>query len=241
MGAHQIAPERTIVGFSVQRRHDEDEPEASSREETPTIERMHEHMERPECLLGATYQIKPPVTDHSIFVTINDVLLNQGTAFESRQPFEVFVNSKNMDQFQWVVALTRIISAVFRKGGNYAFLVDELRSVFDPRGGYFKPGGVYMPSVVAEIGEVIERHLEAVHAYNERLHQSSTAIQSQEVQGGVSEENTIEETQASENHQLDQKGKPLEGAIQCPKCFRHMMVIIDGCKTCLNCGDSSCS
>jgi hypothetical protein len=85
-------------------------------------------------------------------VTINDIVLNEGTEHESRRPFEVFINSKNMDHFQWIVALTRIMSAVFRKGGDVTFLVEEMKAVFDPRGGYFKAGGVYMPSIVAEIG-----------------------------------------------------------------------------------------
>ncbi|MGH8189966.1 MAG: NrdJb, partial [Rhodanobacteraceae bacterium] len=82
-----------------------------------------------------------------------------GTEFEMRRPFEIFINSKNMDHFQWIVALTRIMSAVFRKGGDVTFLVEELKAVFDPRGGYFKAGGVYMPSIVAELGNIIETHL----------------------------------------------------------------------------------
>ena len=81
-----------------------------------------------------------------MYVTINDIVLNAGTEHELRRPFEIFINSKNMDHFQWIVALTRIMSAVFRKGGDVTFLVDEMKAVFDPRGGYFKAGGVYMPS-----------------------------------------------------------------------------------------------
>jgi len=123
---------------------------------------MHEKVERPEMLLGSTYKIKTPLSAHALYVTINDIVLNPGTAHELRRPFEIFINSKNMDHFQWIVALTRIISAVFRKGGDVTFLVDELRSVFDPRGGYFKKGGRYTPSLVAEIGDVIEAHLRAI-------------------------------------------------------------------------------
>jgi len=89
-------------------------------------------------------------------------VLNAGTEHELRRPFEIFVNSKNMDHFQWIVALTRIMSAVFRKGGDVTFLVEELKAVFDPRGGYFKAGGVYMPSIVAELGAVIERHMKII-------------------------------------------------------------------------------
>jgi hypothetical protein len=123
------------------------------------IIQMHEQIERPESLVGSTYKIKSPLFEHAMYVTINDIVLNQGTAHELRRPFEVFINSKNMDHFQWIVALTRIMSAVFRKGGDVTFLVDEMKAVFDPRGGYFKAGGVYMPSIVAEIGTCVEEHL----------------------------------------------------------------------------------
>jgi hypothetical protein len=123
---------------------------------------MHEQIERPEVLVGSTYKIKSPLFEHALYVTINDIVLNQGTAHESRRPFEIFINSKNMDHFQWVVAITRIMSAVFRKGGDVTFLVEELKAVFDPRGGYFKAGGVYMPSIVAEIGAVVEDHMKMI-------------------------------------------------------------------------------
>ena len=113
----------------------------------------------PRCCSGSTYKIKTPLSEHALYVTINDIVLNEGTEHELRRPFEVFINSKNMEHFQWIVALTLIISAVFRKGGDVTFLVDELRSVFDPRGGYFKKGGKYMPSLVAEIGDAIESHM----------------------------------------------------------------------------------
>src|SRR5688500_15089329 len=123
---------------------------------------MHERLDRPEMLIGSTYKIKSPLVEHALYVTINDIVLNQGSEHESRRPFEIFINSKNMDHFQWVVAITRIMSAVFRKGGDVTFLVEELKAVFDPRGGYFKSGGVYMPSIVAEIGAVVEDHLKHI-------------------------------------------------------------------------------
>ncbi|MFN9732238.1 MAG: NrdJb [Pseudomonadota bacterium] len=123
---------------------------------------MPEQIERPEVLVGYTYKIKSPLFEHALYVTINDIVLNQGTEHESRRPFEIFINSKNMDHFQWIVALTRIMSAVFRKGGDVTFLVEEMKAVFDPRGGYFKGGGIYMPSIVAEIGAVVEEHLKMI-------------------------------------------------------------------------------
>src|SRR4030081_4144833 len=123
---------------------------------------MHEKLERPEVLIGSTYKIKTPVSDHAMYVTINDIVLDERTEPEQRRPFEVFINSKNLDHFQWIVALTRIISAVFRKGGDVTFLVDELKAVFDPRGGYWQPGGNLSSSTIAELGYVIERHLQSI-------------------------------------------------------------------------------
>src|SRR5476651_2640699 len=123
---------------------------------------MHEKVERPDALVGATYKIKSPLFEHALYVTINDIVLNEGTEYELRRPFEIFINSKNMDHFQWIVALTRIMSAVFRKGGDVTFLVEELKAVFDPRGGYWQPGGKFMPSIIAELGYVIEKHLQTI-------------------------------------------------------------------------------
>ena len=123
---------------------------------------MHEKLARPESLQGITYKIKTPLSEHALYVTINDIVLNPGTEHELRRPFEIFINSKNMEHFQWIIALTRILSAVFRKGGDVTFLVDEMHSVFDPQGGYFKKGGRYTPSIVAEIGDVIEQHMKTI-------------------------------------------------------------------------------
>src|SRR6476646_4451934 len=126
------------------------------------VVRLTEEVQRPEMLIGSTYKIKTPVSDHAMYVTINDIILNEGTPYEQRRPFEVFINSKNLDHFQWIVALTRIISAVFRKGGDVTFLVDELKEVFDTRGGYWQMGGKFMPSIIAELGYVIEKHLQKI-------------------------------------------------------------------------------
>ncbi len=111
-------------------------------------------LKRPDVLDGATYKVKTPMSDHAFYITINDIKVDG-----RRRPFEIFINSKNTENFAWIVALTRVLSAVFRHGGDATFLVEELRSVFDPRGGYFKPGGKRMPSLVAEIGECVERHM----------------------------------------------------------------------------------
>ena len=153
-----------IVGYAVKK----PEAEASAKpvpvldKESAKVIRMHEKLERPEMLIGSTYKVKTPVSDHAMYVTINDILLNEGTEHEQRRPFEIFINSKNLDHYQWIVALTRIISAVFRKGGDVTFLVDELKAVFDPRGGYWQPGGKFMPSIIAELGYIVEKHLVSI-------------------------------------------------------------------------------
>jgi len=129
-----------------------------------TIE-MHEGLDRPALLQGRTYKIKTPGSDHAMYVTINDMVLNVGTGQEERHPYEMFINSKDVDHFQWVLAVTRLLSAAFRKGGNIKFLATEMQQVFDPKGGYFKKGR-YIPSVVAEIGYILEQHLDAIGVYD---------------------------------------------------------------------------
>ena len=125
-----------IVGFKVLTEDNQKEPTESSNDDLiNNVESMHENLERPEMLLGSTYKIKTPQSEHALYITINDMVLNMGTAHEERRPYEVFINSKNMEHFQWVLALTRVISAVFRKGGDACFLVEELKAVFDPKGG----------------------------------------------------------------------------------------------------------
>ena len=193
------------------------------------IIQMHEKVERPETLLGATYKLKTPLSEHALYVTINDIVLNAGTAHEHRRPFEVFINSKNMDHFQWIVALTRIVSAVFRKGGDVTFLVNELRSVFDPRGGYFKKGGRYMPSLVAEIGDVIESHLRVLGMID--------SDQDAEREAHIA---------ATRAHYASAHGNPIEAdgfpttATLCLHCHTKAVVALENCLTCLNCGDSKC-
>jgi len=159
--------EGKIAGYKVLNAEQEEariatEAEVEEQQRLAEVVHMHESVQRPDMLVGSTYKVKTPVTEHAMYITINDIILNEGSEHEKRRPFEVFINSKNMDNFQWVVALTRLISAVFRKGGDTTFMVEELKAVFDPKGGYFKPGGVFMPSIVAEIGHAIERHMQMI-------------------------------------------------------------------------------
>ena len=196
------------------------------------IIQMHERLERPRMLVGSTYKIKTPLSDHALYVTINDIVLNEGTEHEQRRPFEVFINSKNMEHFQWIVALTRIISAVFRKGGDVTFLVEELRSVFDPRGGYFKKGGKYMPSLVAELGDAIDSHLRSIGLI------TGDPLDEQQQQYLVETRARLS-TQNRDDSATEGLAFP-EYAAFCQRCHAKAVIQTDGCLTCLNCGDSKC-
>jgi hypothetical protein len=225
---------------------------------------MHEKLERPEILIGATYKIKSPLIEHAMYITINDIVLNAGTEFEMRRPFEIFINSKNMDNFQWIVALTRIMSAVFRKGGDVTFLVEELKAVFDPRGGYFKAGGVYMPSIVAELGNIIEAHLRMIGllkdaelsdaqraliaekraAYERKGSKKNNEISTAGEMGGAmlgKDASSYAIPAGDAKGQADDSaGSFPPGAALCGKCNTQALVLLDGCQTCLNCGYSKC-
>ena len=194
---------------------------------------MHEKLERPEMLVGSTYKVKTPNTDHAMYITINDIILNQGTEYEKRRPFEIFINSKNLDHYQWIVALTRIISAVFRKGGDVTFLVEELKAVFDPRGGWFKPGGIYVPSIIAELGIIVERHLISIGLLSES---GLDATQKKVIQKKREE---FEESNKQQDAFLDENNST-SGKQLCAKCNTTAVVMMDGCMTCLSCGDSKC-
>jgi hypothetical protein len=200
--------------------------------EREQIEDMHESVERPEMLVGATYKIKTPQSEHALYVTINDMVLNHGTLHETRRPFEIFINSKNMAHFQWVVALTRVISAVFRKGGDVTFLVEEMKAVFDPQGGYFKPGGRFMPSIVAEIGFALERHMKMIGLLEE--------VQMPEAQREMLQAKRAEYDTLKGRPQSVEEGDFPADAKLCGKCYTKAVIIMDGCLTCLNCGDSKC-
>jgi len=199
------------------------------------VVQMHERVERPERLIGSTYKIKTPLSDHALYVTINDIVLNPETPYEKQRPFEIFINSKNMDHFQWIVALTRIISAVFRKGGDVIFLVEELRSVFDPQGGYFKPGGKYTPSLVAEIGDAIESHMKMIGMIPD------DPLDEQQKKMVLEKRRELaERVGTTENPDSSETQFPPESLL-CPKCSTKAVILMDGCDTCLNCGYSKCS
>ncbi len=171
---------------------------------------MSEPLDRPKALEGATYKLKWPDSEHAIYLTINDIIVGG-----HRRPFEVFINSKNMEHFAWTVALTRMISAVFRRGGDVSFVVEELKAVFDPRGGAWVQGK-YIPSILAAIGGVIEQHMIAIGFLEGEGMGLKSDPQAQVVnlQGG--------------------RGKA------CPSCGQYDMRMIEGCMTCGSCGHSKC-
>lgn len=212
---------------------EEKEAQAKAAEKESNVVPMGEPLSRPEELVGSTYKIKTPVTEHALYITINDIVMHPGTEQEHRRPFEVFINSKNMEHFQWIVALTRVMSAVFRKGGDVTFLVEELKSVFEPSGGYFKKGGKFVPSLVAEIGEVVERHLQ-----NIGMLERPGLDEHQQKLVDEKKAEFLEKSQAN-NEELNADGYP-NSAQLCKKCNTKASILMDGCMTCLNCGDSKC-
>ena len=243
-----------IVGYSVSKPDDQSSGNqtdgAQSKDASKAngqladVIQMHETLERPHKLIGSTYKLKTPdhVSAHAMYITINDIVLNEGTEHEMRRPFEVFINSKNLEHYQWIVALTLIMSAVFRKGGDITFLVDELRSVFDPRGGYWNKGK-YMPSIIAEIGEVIERHLIDIGMLksNEPDEVQAKLIEEKkaELQKEHDASNRSDQTDSDEDTSSTEEPW-MATASHCSKCNNKAVVLRDGCQTCMNCGDSKC-
>lgn len=172
---------------------------------------MSEPLERPQTLEGATYKLRWPDSEHAIYLTVNDVIING-----HRRPFEVFINSKNMEHYAWTLALTRMISAVFRRGGDVSFVVEELKAVFDPRGGAWMEGK-YIPSILAAIGGVVERHMIAI--------------------GFIEGEGMGLKTDPKA--EAVAVGDPPRGKA-CPSCGQFDMRMVEGCITCASCGHSKC-
>jgi ribonucleoside-diphosphate reductase alpha chain len=179
-------------------------------EEGGEVVYMSEPLDRPSELEGNTYKVKWPDSEHAIYITINDIVLNG-----HRRPFEVFINSKNMEHFAWTVALTRMVSAVFRRGGDVSFVVEELKAVFDPRGGAWM-GGKYIPSILAAIGGVIEQHMIAT--------------------GFIAGEGMGLKT----DPQANVVGLDTPRGKACSSCGQYDLRMVEGCMTCGSCGHSKC-
>ena len=189
-----------------------EEKSASDQEANGDIIYMSEPLDRPSTLDGNTYKIKWPDSEHAIYVTINDIIVN-----DKRRPFEVFINSKNMEHFAWTVGLTRMISAVFRRGGDVSFVVDELKAVFDPRGGAWV-GGKYIPSILAAIGGILEEHMMKI--------------------GFIKDSDTSLFHKSSEVTKVE--NLKLSRQKSCKSCGQFDLQMIEGCMTCRSCGYSKC-
>ena len=196
------------------------------------LETMHEKIYRPLKLVGSTYKIKPPGqpggVDHALYITINDYVLNEGTDHEQLVPYEIFLNSKAMESFQWILLATRSLSAMFRRGGDYMFLIDEMCEIFDPHGGYFRQGK-YRKSVVSDLGDILKEHLK-----------NNGVIKEIEHSPHVKEILASKRAEFEERHgKSNSDGYPPQATL-CAKCNTVATVMMDGCMTCLCCGFSKC-
>jgi ribonucleoside-diphosphate reductase alpha chain len=181
---------------------------------------MTQPLDRPEALPGRTYKLRWPESDHAIYVTLNDIVQDG-----RRRPFEVFINSKNMEHYAWTVALTRMISAVFRRGGDVSFVVEELKAVFDPRGGAWM-GGRYVPSLLAALGGVIETHMIDIGFLPDPADARGPYM--------------VEAPRRVANMPEDQAAAPGLHLPRCPKCSQPTLIRQEGCDLCTTCGYSKC-
>jgi ribonucleoside-diphosphate reductase, adenosylcobalamin-dependent len=193
------------------------EPRPKDLGDSGAIVQMFRPLDRPEALPGQTYKVRWPESDHAIYITINDIIQDG-----RRRPFEVFINSKNTEHYAWTVALTRMISAVFRRGGDVSFVVEELKAVFDPRGGQWM-GGRYVPSLLAAIGEVIEKHMIDIGFIPGSERKAPPVLEAvHHAVGGIAGPNQ------------DRRFR------QCPKCGAPSLIRQEDCDTCSSCGYSKC-
>jgi ribonucleoside-diphosphate reductase alpha chain len=229
-----------LVRKDAEKAANEDEPELPLEPPSQTLKpadsgdsgdvtHLYQPLDRPGALPGKTYKLRWPESDHAIYITLNDILDDTGRI----RPFEIFINSKNTEHYAWTVALTRMISAVFRRGGDVSFVVEELKAVFDPRGGQWM-GGKYVPSLLAAIGGVIEEHLIAIGFLGNPGEMAEPDIIEAKIvalangpAGGGSQNNDMPSGNAS----------PFR---QCPKCAQASLIRQEGCDTCTSCGHSKC-
>ena len=191
-----------------------DERAAADLGDSGAIVQMFRPLDRPEALPGQTYKVRWPDSDHALYITLNDIVQDG-----RRRPFEVFINSKNMEHYAWTVALTRMISAVFRRGGDVSFVVEELKAVFDPRGGQWM-GGRYVPTLLAAIGEVIETHMIDIGFLPAPEQARAPAAEPARKVVGLGNDPRFR---------------------QCPKCGSPSLIRQEDCDTCTSCGYSKCS
>ena len=201
-----------------------------------SVVRMFQPLDRPGELPGKTYKVRWPESDHALYITLNDIIDDQGR----RRPFEIFINSKNTEHYAWTVALTRMISAVFRRGGDVSFVVEELKAVFDPRGGYWV-GGKYVPSLLAAIGSVIENHMIDTGFLPNPAAKIDPALEAQSMPKAVAAGMNSGMKSGGANDDVH-AATPGRSTLfkQCPKCGQPTLMRQEGCDTCTSCGHSKC-
>ncbi len=204
------------------------------------VHHLTQPLERPGGLQGHTYKLVWPQSEHALYVTINDIVDDSGRV----RPFEIFINSKDVEHFAWTVALCRMISAVFRRGGDVSFVVEELKNVFDPRGGNWV-AGKYVPSLLAALGEVIERHMVAIGflkdggGFHEPEAEAQVQAQVVNLNASPALEGPVGDGNPANIHSHD--GHVHDSRMRfCPKCSQPGLIRQEGCDTCLECGYSKC-
>lgn len=221
--------DQKITGFTVKK--PETTPATlSGTAHAPAEEQVSEKMQRPECLAGNTYKVVPP-EDKALYVTINHYTMNEGQPNERNVPFEIFIEGGSVAHRQWVSLSTRLITSIWRKGGNCDFIVEDMKETFDPKGGYFIPGGGgrFANSIVAHIGFVIEKHLQKIgNGKKAGMSSEQMAIMKAHVANKAPQESA------------EGVSYPANATV-CASCSTKAVILLDGCKTCLNCGASKCS
>ena len=218
-------------------------PEANTGDTGGVVHQMYKPLGRPGELDGKTYKLQWPESDHAIYITLNDIVDDSGRI----RPFEIFINSKNMEHYAWTVALTRMISAVFRRGGDISFVVEELKAVFDPRGGQWMEGK-YVPSLLAALGGVIERHLIDIGFMTNPgglADPDAAEAQIVAIAGGGFDETGDHEVHGKSGGKSGAQSN--DGPVgrtapfrQCPKCGQPSLIRQEGCDTCTSCAYSKC-
>ncbi len=193
-----------------------------------TIVHMTRPLDRPEALPGATYKVQWPESEHAMYITLNDIIDDRGR----RRPFEIFINTKDVEHYAWMVGLTRMISAIFRRGGNVCFVVEELKAVFDPRGGHWMEGK-YVPSLLAAIGQVIENHLIAIGFL-------TTSSDSATIAESIPEVAAMADFASGGGKTAPARSAGSGMSRLCPKCAQPGLIHQEGCDTCASCGYSKC-
>ncbi len=208
---------------------EEPNPRPSDMYEAGGIVYMTQPLDRPGALPGTTYKLRWPESDHAIYITLNDIIQDS-----RRRPFEIFINSKNTEHYAWTVAITRMISAVFRRGGDVSFVVEELKAVFDPRGGYWIEGK-YVPSILAAIGGVIETHMKEI-GFIPVSRDDEPAVLAEPIAAGETPQ--VSTSRGFEHPSVTGSTTAMKS---CPQCYAPSLIRQEGCDLCLSCGYSKCS